>query len=233
MFSCLILLPWFITADVQPAGARTSKVWHGGSVNQLWNRLDCAAIFKRKRPIHSQETWRYLRRQYRKVVLFVGTRAVGSPSTASLDAFNVKHFAAHTNKGRSIFADEKISKGIEMYSFNQTALFLDGHSYRTFLVSIDAALACDVLQWAYEVRVEDVDGELHQVVAVDLDEGSYCNNGRDAAGNMAYLDAPLAKSKHQYDNVRALVAIRDIQKGEEILCIYSQFNTGSWSHFGL
>lgn len=88
-------------------------------------------------------------------------------------------------------------------------------------------------------------------IITDLDPGSFCNNGHTSGGNMAWLDADgdvwnekAAKINKpeginhanitrkngsvRQDAVKSapLVAVRDINKGEELLCIYSQFSEG-------
>ena len=78
-------------------------------------------------------------------------------------------------------------------------------------------------------------------IMTDLDPGSFCNNGGASKGNMAWIiTSPTTATTTtttnrkttpilgRYDTVKSapLVALRDIDAGEELLCIYSQFSEG-------
>ena len=86
-------------------------------------------------------------------------------------------------------------------------------------------------------------------IVTDIDPGSFCNNGGRGEGNTAWLNAKGKVARGDIGNGQTdnpphpyivrrdgtklstkksspLVALRDIAKGEELLCIYSQFSEG-------
>mmetsp|Transcript_16851 Transcript_16851/g.19253 ORF Transcript_16851/g.19253 Transcript_16851/m.19253 type:complete len:90 (-) Transcript_16851:137-406(-) len=75
-------------------------------------------------------------------------------------------------------------------------------------------------------------------IMTDLDPGSFCNNGGHSKGNMGWIisnddnnptnnntTAPII-GRHDTVKSAPLVALRDIDANEELLCIYSQFSEG-------
>jgi hypothetical protein len=87
--------------------------------------------------------------------------------------------------------------------------------------------ASDVIIWAY---VEDLK-EDNLTICVDLDEGSFFNDG-DTEGNVG-CDQEAAKL-HPHGCELNYFALRDIAQGEEMDCVYSEFSVDDgWSKFGL
>ena len=78
--------------------------------------------------------------------------------------------------------------------------------------------------------VQDMgDGDLR--ISVDLDEGTYCNDGGGDA-NMG-CDEEAAK-EYEGDCVHNFFALKEIKAGDEIDCSYGQFYVlEGWRKFGL
>ena len=197
-------------------------------VDDLWNARNCDSVFKNERPIHSQSAWEEARALYRDIV--GENSSIGqSDENESPNGFSVAVEAKQSPpKGRGIFAVNDIAAGELIWSTAKTARFQDGPSYRKFIFRLEEGFACDVLQWAY---VQDIgDGDYR--VSVDLDEGSFCNNGGgDEANKGCDEDAATDVEGGCQNNYFAL---RDIEAGEELQCSYGQFAvSGGWKMFDL
>lgn len=198
--------------------------------NGLWEYLDCEKLFRKDRPVHSQETWIAARQLYREIV-GVEQSSIGTNQQDVMepDGFSVKTKAMQAPpKGRGIFAAQDIPAGALIWSTKKTARYSDGDSYRKFNLSVERGFACDVLQWTYIQRMEN--GELR--ISTDLDNGSFCNGGGSHHANMG-CDKEVAKGYGGgcTDNYFAL---RDIKAGEELLCAYGSFAvSGGWKEFSL
>ena len=197
------------------------------TVEDLWEHWDCGDIFEEPRPIHTPETWAHTRKVYQAVV---GMEDSTVQTDDNRDGFHVPIISKQSpGKGRGNYAGRNIQKGEIIWSGINTARFHWGEDYREFLNSIEPHIACDVLQWAY---VQDMGDDL--MVSVDLDAGSFCNDGNEdgnATPNKG-CDEEAAKGfpggcKTNY------FALRDIEEGEELLCDYSEFAVLSWDEFGL
>ena len=106
-----------------------------------------------------------------------------------------------------------------------TARFRLGDDYRQFLNSIEPHLACDVIQWAF---IEDRGMKSKRddlFISVDLDAGSYCNDGQSNAN----MGNTRMKTQGEEYHV-TMSALRDIKEGEEFLCDYSDFAVDGISH---
>ena len=147
--------------------------------------------------------------------------------------------------GRGIYTLIDVKKGQLLYDFSQTAQYRDANEFAEFLRIITPELACDVLMWSYvqdlsEGYTEKMSNDYGPFrIMTDLDPGSFCNNGGKSKGNMAWIitsptssttttNRKTAPMIGRYDTVKSapLVALRDIDAGEELLCIYSQFSEG-------
>ena len=148
--------------------------------------------------------------------------------------------------GRGIYTLTDVKKGQLLYDFSQTAQYRDANEFAEFLRIITPHLACDVLMWSYvqdlsEGYTEKMSNDYGPFrIMTDLDPGSFCNNGGTSKGNMAWIiTSPTSTTSTttnrktapiigRYDTVKSapLVALRDIEAGEELLCIYSQFSEG-------
>jgi len=147
---------------------------------------------------------------------------IGDPA-ANFNGFgNVPYFVKRSFvEGRGIFAGGDISKGTLLYDSSRSAHFKDEYSFRKFMLELDdASLVCDVLVWSYTIDFKD-----SWRIVTDLDEGSFCNNGR-GEGNMGYLPVSFEQERPRKNGMRPFFALRDIKEGEEILCNYGEFIGG-------
>ena len=195
--------------------------FQGLTRKEIKNVLNCSVIMQGQRPIHSQETWKEMRRLYTSVVGWEES-TVGHPEAAH-NGFGQPYRVQHNNYGRGIYAAADIPKGAILWQNIRTAQFSRGDQYREFLRRLENGLACDVLIWAYVDRDRKIN--------VDLDERSFCNNGKSEKSNMD-LDTERTKLFPSRATMQ-LFATRDISKGEELLCNYRSFSSGNWKYFGL
>jgi hypothetical protein len=108
--------------------------------------------------------------------------------------------------GRSLFATSPIPKGTQVWKATNYATFETSDQMTSFLRKLPHDVQCDVLLWAYPTTHHGRD-----VVALDMDEGSYMNH---------------ATSPDEWNvDGNTAVARRDIVPGEEILTNYTQFIT--------
>lgn len=217
--------------------------------------------FGAERPVHGPETWAAMRLAYVETVgprrsTLEGDDALDGASTAFRVPFEVRQ---SPGMGRGLFATEAVGAGLVMYDFSRTAQFWEAEEFTMFLSAIGTELACDVLMWSYVQELggteaggasgspgpEATSASSDLRIMTDLDPGSFCNNGDGGAGgNMGWRAAgggpspaplPASDGTARADTVKSapLIALRDIEAGEEILCSYGQFSEGEWSHFGL
>mmetsp|Transcript_3214 Transcript_3214/g.7337 ORF Transcript_3214/g.7337 Transcript_3214/m.7337 type:complete len:336 (-) Transcript_3214:79-1086(-) len=217
--------------------------------------------FEKERSIHDADTWVGMREAYISVVgrdaATVELDASRTFETAFRLPFEVRQ---SPGKGRGIFALKDVLKGELLYDFSQSAQFRKRSEFAEFLRILQPALACDVVMWSYvqyfgkgalSVNSEDYKSQIPDLrIVTDLDPGSFCNNGYNSNGNMAWLnsngtiavgvigDGTTDNPQHakitrkngsvRKDAVKAapLVAVRNIQEGDELLCIYDQFSEG-------
>jgi len=84
------------------------------------------------------------------------------------------------------------------------------------------------MMWAYVADLT-VDG---LTIGVELDEGSLFNDGGTTDGNVGCDEEAAQHFPHGCD--MNYFALRDIRAGEELLCIYSDFDVpDGWGLFGL
>jgi hypothetical protein len=215
--------------------------------DEIWWHLDCSRIFEGDRSIHNESTWAMMKGIYQGLV---------GPELSTINpltlrngfSFDVEVKQAE-NKGRGVFAKQKILKGQHVLSTDgQRACFDDGTSYRQFLALLPPDLSCDIMNWAYvtdESKIEklgDWDYEDDEDVdpanlglCVELDESALLNSGGWIEGE----DANIAWSKElseadgrEFGN--DYYALRDIEDGEELLIDYNHFDVPEgWAWFGL
>jgi hypothetical protein len=208
--------------------------WRDYRIGDFWRYLKCEELFEKPRPIHDESTWRVLWDSFHKITTPLAPSFVGPQPQGNASGFAVQHFVKQIpGKGRGIFASQFIPKGKLVYSTTkQTARFHNAHHYRTFLTSIPEDLTCDVLMWAY-VQDLAMDGEEEKlVISLDMDDGSLCNDG-DSMANIG-CDSEAAEFV-QYGCKLNYFALRDIEAGEELECMYGNFvpADGGWNAFGL
>ena len=138
--------------------------------------------------------------------------------------------------GRGLFTKQAVAKGQPVYQNRRAGIFRSEMEWRRFLELLPTdILRHDVVLWSYVLAWrddEDDEDEDPFVVALDLDEGSLMNHG--ALTDIESTSVLSSHGKHALSsaaiaNVQSgdndyLVAVRDIEAGEEILCDYSTFH---------
>ena len=209
--------------------------------DDIWNKIDCPAIFFKPRPIHNESTWKLLREAYQNIVGSESTLNLTNPDSGFNVNFNVQQ---SKTKGRAVYAAEPVKKGELIWTATrQSARFKDGASYKEFLTSIPIDLACDVIQWAYvqsfdknEVQNmgfgDQIEEEIFLLICVDLDEGSFMNGSREDPPNVGLVNE--AGSKFPAGWRQSYLALHNIDVGEEFVVDYGQFAVPyGWKWFGL
>ena len=204
-------------------------LWTNYRLNEIWVLHGCDDIMAKERPLHNATTWNMLHEAYED--------AVGKEkSSIHNDPDNFEYLVEYDirqtkDKGRGVFAKTFIPKGTLMYDFRRSAQFFSAPSYRQFLMSIRPDLACDVMIWAYLFKFQNNNTDIYEYsiygeysMMVDLDEGSFCNDGYDEA------NAGWDKSRgweSNYNRMPLIYSLRGINPGEEVLCSYSEFSYDS------
>ena len=135
-----------------------------------------------------------------------------------------------SQKGRSVITKQFVPKGTKVWNAKYHAMFL-GHNqqsqFKQFLSLLTWEQACDALQWCYAIYDGDYEDEENEDdddedddddeigVACVLDEGSLFNHGNGDEANVGY------HNPHTDDDV---IALRDIQIGEELVQDYDTFD---------
>jgi hypothetical protein len=211
----------------------------------IYSHLECSTIFQQQSeertrpPIYTLEMWMTMRRAYHDIL---GDYA--SMELAEQDGFflavEVKDFPEDSSKGRSVYAAQDIQQGDHLWTgARQVAKFDSGTNYKRFLASLSKDMACDVLAWAYvQVLGEQDDVRENARICVSLDGGSFMNSVEWPEEET--VDAgclPEWNDLHPGGCQDNLYALRDIQKGQEILMDWaaggSSFVLGGWEWFGL
>jgi len=190
--------------------------------------LGCTGIAERSVP--NDNEYMTMRQAYEKVVGVEDSTI--SPITKH-PSFLVPLRAgpAGDGKGRGIFATSPIRQGEAMWTSRQTATFYDAYSFREFLGSIPRDNACDILYWAYS-HSSDEEGPM---VSVELDHTALCNDaGVDGEMNVG-CDQEMASKLGDDDCSYHMFAMKDINVGDELLCLYADFSGGEegWAAFGM
>ena len=183
-------------------------------LEQFSNALQCGNL-PSDRPIHGVDTWHQLRQTYEDVVgpqrssiSRVLAEAKDMPVAAQdSNSLSVEHVPG---KGRGLVAAKDIKKGEKMWSDVYVAEFFDRDDLNRYLAVLPTDLACDVILWTYNIE-EDPTKDFY--FSVDLDLGTFCNNGGSEHTNLVW------EAKEDV-YVNTAVASRDIAAGEEVLCNY-------------
>lgn len=233
-------------AALRPVETRpNTETWELLSRDEIMTDLQCD--YQEEREIHDPDVWIGMREAYISVVgedqATVELDASRTFETAFQVPFEVRQ---SPGMGRGLFALEDISKGMIMYDFSQSAQFRNEFEFKEFLRILKPDLACDVLMWSYVQGFEN-----GSRIVTDLDPGSFCNDGHLTKTNMAWLgplgdiawereedfpdDAKIVRNDGlvRQDAVKSapLVATKNIQKGDELFCFYSQFSQGMGKMF--
>ena len=140
------------------------------------------------------------------------------------------------DKGRGLAASRDISKGDLIFTgTNNTLVFETGPAWRKFLLHLFYApppdsvytegFACDMVAWSWNQQWPK-GGKT--VIIVDVDASSLLNKPSSGETN----NIQCGKDDEESCGLD-YYASRDIKKGEEILCHYSDFANPQWHTFGL
>ena len=199
--------------------------WEEYDLNDFWEVFDCDEVFGSVRPIHNDSTWMLVRGAYLGIVGHDGS-SLGDNIFGN--GFVVPYKVAQTpNKGRGVHAAEFVKEGSLVWESHYTGCFEEEFDYKQFLVTIPYDVACDVIQWAY---VESSSDEHGLMMCCDLDEGSLVNTGTHDYEDFEVFEKKK-DMKGEPNNLRIVVgndlsrmyAMRDINKGEELLVDYNDF----------
>jgi len=194
--------------------------WLSFSIDDFGDALQCNAEYAPAdvRAIHDVATWRQLRETYTDVVgsarssierarADIDSGMISKTAVAAQDADFLRAMQIPT-KGRGIVATRDIKKGEKMWSDMYLASFYERSDLNRFLAVLPTELACDVILWTYEQDDEDLE---NFYFSVDLDLGTFCNDGGSKASNVEWGFDPTISTAY---------ASRNIKAGEEILCDY-------------
>lgn len=194
--------------------------WLTFSLDDFSDALQCNAKHSPTdvRTIHDAATWRQLRETYNDVVgsarssierarTDVDSGIVIEDVVAAQDADFLQAMQIPT-KGRGIVATRDIKEGEQMWSDMYLASFYDSRDLNRFLAVLPTELACDIILWTYE---HDDENPEDFYFSVDLDLGTFCNDGGTDDSNVEWGFEPTVSTAY---------ASRDIKAGEEILCDY-------------
>mmetsp|Transcript_4570 Transcript_4570/g.11011 ORF Transcript_4570/g.11011 Transcript_4570/m.11011 type:complete len:308 (-) Transcript_4570:360-1283(-) len=172
------------------------------------------------RLIHDEETWKFLqtvfyergyaRKSYHHKLLSRHTNVWYS----GIDDNYLEARDDEDGRGRGIYAKADIPNGTRLWYDSLEWVLNDGtwdsqEKMMDFLEHLPHDLQCDVTLWAYASAIGRNGTKGKQFVACNLDEASFFNHAEQP--DMVNMDA--IKS----------VALRDIEKGEELLMDYGTF----------
>eukprot|EP00531_Pseudo-nitzschia_arenysensis_P002277 CAMPEP_0116126388 /NCGR_PEP_ID=MMETSP0329-20121206/6307_1 /TAXON_ID=697910 /ORGANISM="Pseudo-nitzschia arenysensis, Strain B593" /LENGTH=309 /DNA_ID=CAMNT_0003620471 /DNA_START=32 /DNA_END=961 /DNA_ORIENTATION=- len=172
------------------------------------------------RLIHGEETWKFLqkvfyergyaRRSYHHKILHRRDQAWYS----GIDDNYVEARNDEDGRGRGLYAKTDIPKGTKLWFDSLDWVANDGswdskEKMMDFLGHLPHDLQCDVTLWAYATTLRRKNRGDKQIVACNLDEASYFNHAEQP--EMVNI---ISQSSS---------AMRDIEKGEELLMDYGSF----------
>lgn len=204
----------------------------------MWTQLDCDKYFQTERPIHPNSVWVEARNFYKSLTLEHNNTLPDDDSTGFRMAYEAKQ---SPGKGRGVFAKQDVKKGELIYNSTQTARFDNGHAFKAFIMGLEPGFACDVLQWAFVIDMQNYDEDnyskrdddnMELFISVDLDPGCFCNDG---GGELSNAGCDREAVEGVPGGCRSnFFALRDIKAGEELLCVYGEFvEQDGWEAFGL
>jgi len=201
---------------------------HTGVKGDFWWELECEELMEdtdEVRPIYHEAAWVLMRGAYYAIV---GNKGYDEERTPTLfgNGFHTPIYVGyHPEMGRGVFAAAPIPNNTVIWDDKFAACFEHGWQVRNFLLSIPKGLACDVLIWAYGVKLDD--GTVK--VCCDLDEGSFVNK----ADYREDVNAVEVMARDG-DGNGTLYSTRDIAAGEQILVNYMDFSfEEAWEMIGL
>ena len=208
--------------------------------HELKKYFDCPRV-NSKRPVIREDEWRYFRDLYNE---FAALEALeGRNDTYTWSGRHIPSpvkGALTPGKGRGIVAARDIRAGERVFAgTNNTIVYRTGNAWRGFLRHLHYAppldahykdgFACDIMNWSWNQEVDVGDGETALAIVVDLDASSLLNHpSEDETHNIQ-----CGKPGDEDECVMDYYAVKDIKKGEEILCRYGDFSDPHWHDFGL
>jgi len=184
---------------------------------------NCEEVAKTKRPIFGKPLWILMQKIYEEIT----NKTMSSDDFGFRVKYSVDYSKTH---GRGLFAREKIEKGQVVYQHKRDAYlspetypeFLnrlvlqenkrkannqDLEPYLDFLNISPSGVICDIQMWSYDHTKTNYN--------LDLDDMVFCNSADQLISweNIEYSDEESIE----------MVATRDIDAGEEILCSYDDF----------
>lgn len=218
--------------------------WERFTMREMGRHFECDKAFASTRPWWTNDQWREVRDLYRDFAQVnrpsnswwrkarTGTYQHGQDTLFDSSQNAVPYQTE--NKGRGLKAARDIREGeIIFETTNNTVVFNDAHTFRKFLFALNErfpTFACDVLMmWAW---VQDLDREGTTFgVVCDLNDNNLLNNaGEEEDANVR------CGGEEDICGVTSgtFYAVRDIDKGEEILGWYGDFvSYHPWAELGL
>lgn len=220
------------------------------SYGDLWDVYNCDEQFSSTQPARSTSSWMFMRGIYHGLMVDSTAKDIAPrPSSLLQDTGMAVPYSIRKagEKGRGIFAEDTIPKGSMVYTARHGGhvRFRHGMDFKTFVVSVPGAMACEILQCAavQSLSEEQPTRPETSVITVDLDDTCYVNSAdndddenddeNDEEGDKkdANVGCPKGNDFNCIDNGYAL---RDIEAGEEILCDYETFAIlEGWEWFSL
>ena len=190
----------------------------------IYELYDCDNVISKGRPIYDEARWLELRRHYH-----------GYPDDFDSPVLHVRSFAVpyevrqDPEKGRGIYATDKIKKGDLIYTFTPHAAKFRNHlDYFKFLATVRQDMVCDILEWTFCQDFHDYDGsdeESDLTIVINLDDGSLYNHEYDDFANVgcdpSYVDRSPKICRENF------FALQDIEPGEELFVNYDGFHDGT------
>ena len=217
---------------------------------ELWANLGCNEVFETERPIPTKDFFSAAIDLYNSIQENPKLRINNKDAGGILVELEARQAGT---KGRGIFALEDIPNGARWRSsYDYTAVFYQPKKYRSFLLGLERDMACDVMQWAYAewvrlaflfacrlssrhcnasvsdlticTRKDTVTDEAY--IGVDLDEATLCNEGGEDGEDA--VNVGCDEEDPDMDCMVYHYALRNIKKGEEILCDYGWHSGSAW-----
>lgn len=194
-----------------------------------YEHIKCQAYEKTVRPLVNESTRMLLRGVYMGIV-GPSKSSIGTQLT-SRNGFPHPIHVSHNEKGRAVLASTDIHQGELVWDASvSTCCFNDPVLYRNFILSLPRDVICEALQFSYVSRyvVPALSNKPMPVMCVDTDEAGQMNDG----GSEANIGCPKSREHCNYGG--RMYALRDIRKGEEVTCRYSDFSFDiGWEYFGM
>ncbi|CAB9525142.1 expressed unknown protein [Seminavis robusta] len=186
-------------------------------------------------PIPDESTWEMLVDAYKKAKKESDKRDVAlleRLTSSNRSGFHVDFEIRHIpGKGRGLFAAQDIPKGT-CVSDDRTGRFRTEQEWRDFLALLPHDLAKESVDW---VGVDDY--RSGEAVYIDLSESSLLNHGFSRRSLQwwercfpccTWRKVTATVEGKYFDGMWHMVATRDLEAGEELLCDYNQ--CGNYNH---